>query len=335
MKVSEVKRQREHELRAAIRELLRKDAFTIQTLHEELNAPVNVIKKQIGELQAQGLAIVERTDERFVLERNAAPGGHVIHVAEDRGDGWAVAGFTADNHLGSKHERLDVLHSLYDIFEREGVHDVYQAGNMLEGESRVNRHDIKVFGMEAQGRNFVENWPERKGIVTHFVTGNDHEGWYAHREQVNIGLFLQRMSREAGRHDLNYLGNIEADVELVPFHKGPSATMKVLHGGGGNAYALSYVLQKTVEAFQGGEKPTVVVVGHHHKFDYCYPRNVHAFMPGCTEDQSIFMRSRKIEAHVGGVLAKWKQDRTNGNITQFELRWIPFYDRGFYQKRFE
>lgn len=333
--INEILNQHAQFLPLKIKSLLSKKAMRVKDLALELEVKQTVVKAELNKLQLSGVAITARPDGYFILDNQIEPGGHVKHISEDRGDGWSVAGFVSDNHLGSKHERLDVLNKLYDIFEEEGVKHVYQTGNMIEGESRLNRHDIKIFGMEAQGRYFVDNWPYKKKITTHFVTGNDHEGWYAHREQVNIGLFLQRIANESKRTDLSYIGNIEADIELCSSLRGPSCIMKILHGGGGVPYALSYVLQKTVEAFQGGEKPAICVVGHHHKFDYCYPRNVHAFMPGCTQDQSVFMRTRKIEAHVGGVFAKWKQEKTYGTITEFELRWIPFYDRGFYKKRFE
>ena len=38
-------------------------------------------------------------------------------------------GFTADNHLCSNYERLDVLNALYDVYEQEGIKTVYQRKN--------------------------------------------------------------------------------------------------------------------------------------------------------------------------------------------------------------
>lgn len=314
--------------------LLQKNkAMSGEELADALDCGPTKAKQTIESMMARGFAISRRADGKYELISEVAPGGQTTVSPKDRGDGWHVAGLTADNHLCSKHERLDVLNTLYDIWEREGVTEVYNGGNWIEGESRLNKHDVKVFGMGKQADYMVDNWPTRKGMKMYFVAGNDHEGWYTIREAVNIGQFIEDRAKRAGREDLVYLGNIEADVKLQ--HGGGSAVMRVQHGGGGNAYALSYVLQKTVESLQGGEKPSLLVVGHHHKFCYIYPRNVHAIMPGCTEDQSIFMRTRKIEAHVGGVLIRYKQDKADGHITEFECRWIPFYDRGFYERRFE
>lgn len=261
-----------------------------------------------------------------------SPGGqHTVRV-HDRGDGWKVIGFVSDTHLGSKHERLDVLKALYDIYASEGVTQVFHGGNWIEGQSKLNQHDIAVFGMESQLRYFIDNYPARKGITTYYVAGDDHEGWWQQREQVNIGQALQDKAEKSGRHDLHYLGYVEADIELKA-RKG-STVLRVAHGGGGAPYAFSYALQKTVEAYGGGEKPAVLCLGHHHKFDYCMPRNVHAFMPGCTADQSIFMRKRRIEAHVGGVLA-WLKQGPDGAIVRFRAEWIPFFNRGYYERRYE
>jgi predicted phosphodiesterase len=267
-------------------------------------------------------------------ERTAPPppgGEHTVRLA-DRGDGWRVLGLVSDTHLGSKHERLDVLEKLYTLFAEEGVKHVFHGGNWVEGESRFNRHDIKVFGLEAQLRYFIDNYPARDGIATYYVAGDDHEGWWQQREVLNIGQMLEDKARAAGRTDLHYLGYVEADVELKA--KRGSSVMRVMHGGGGATYAYSYVLQKTVESFQGGEKPAVCVVGHHHKWDYCFPRSVHAILPGCVCDQSIFMRKKKIEAHVGGVLA-WIKQSPDGAITRFRAEFVPFFDRGYYERRYD
>lgn len=267
-------------------------------------------------------------------ERTAPPppGGEHTLSLHDRGDGWKVIGLVSDTHLGSKHERPDVLKELYNIFAGEGVTQVFHGGNWIEGEARFNRHDIAVYGMESQLRHFIDTYPAKDGITTYYVAGDDHEGWYQQRESINIGQTLEDKAEKAGRKDLRYLGYVEADIELKA--KKGSAVLRLMHGGGGSSYAYSYSSQKIVEAFQGGEKPAICVVGHYHKFDYCYPRNVHIVQPGCTEDQSIFMRKRKLEACVGGVIAWIKQSQA-GVVTRFRAEWIPFYDRGFYERRYE
>jgi DNA polymerase II small subunit/DNA polymerase delta subunit B len=89
-----------------------------------------------------------------------------------------------------------------------------------------------------------------------------------------------------------------------------------------------------VESYQGGEKPQVLIIGHYHKFEYGFPREVHSVQAGCTEDQSLFMRKKKIAAHVGFLELRIKQDSA-GVITRFGVEWFPFFDRGYYERRYK
>jgi predicted phosphodiesterase len=260
------------------------------------------------------------------------PGGwHRVRLT-DRGDGWKAFGFVTDTHLGSKHYRPDVLANLYDWFAEEKVEHVFHGGNWIEGEARFNFHDVLIHGRGAQLDFMVKEYPQREGMVTHYVAGDDHEGWYQQREGSRIGQDLQDKARAAGRNDLHYLAYVECDVELVA-SKG-SAVMRVMHGGGGSSYAVSYRPQKIVESWTGGEKPQVLLLGHYHKISYNVTRNVHVVQGGCTEDQSIFMRKKSIEAHVGGCLIRLKQDK-GGAITDFVPHFRTFFDRKYYERRYE
>lgn len=133
-----------------------------------------------------------------------------IPVYVSRDDGTYVFGFTSDNHLGSKYERLDVAEALYTEFERAGVDRVFNAGNWIDGEAKFNKFDIYVYGMENQLNHFVSKYPKRDGIITYAVAGDDHEGWYCQREGIDIGMHAQNKMQQAGRHDFVYLGYMEA-----------------------------------------------------------------------------------------------------------------------------
>jgi len=259
--------------------------------------------------------------------KSPAPGGEWPLPLKDRGDGWTVLGMVSDSHLCSRGERLDVLGALYDLFADEAVEHVYHAGNWIEGERRFNKLDVTVFGLDRQIEYMIENYPARDGMVTHYIAGDDHEGWYQQREQISIGQHLEDRAARAGRRDLHFLGYVEADILLST--DGHHAKMRVMHPGGGATYAVSYAIQKTIESFQPGEKPDVLILGHHHKLLYSYIRGVHAVMPGTTCDQSIFMRKRHIEAHVGGGVLYIRQDPENDHIADFVPRFRTFFKWGF------
>ncbi len=241
---------------------------------------------------------------------------------------WIRFGFVADTHLASKYSRLDVLNALYDVYEREGIKTVYHGGNWIDGDARFNKYDVHCVGLNAQLGYFLKHYPKRKGIVTHIVSGDDHEGWYVQREGVNVGETMQNRARAEGREDLIDLGYMERDIEFKRGHG--KSVIRVIHAGGGSAYATSYTSQKYVESLQGGEKPAVVLIGHFHKWDWNYPREVHTVQGGTTMDQSPFMRKKRIHANVGGCLIEAKQDN-RGVFCRVRVEWMPFYDRKFYR----
>ena len=242
-----------------------------------------------------------------------------------------VFGFVTDNHIGSKYARLDVLHDMYDRFAARGVTHVFNAGNWIDGEARFNKFDLKIHGMDAQLRYLAEKYPQRKGITTYFVAGDDHEGWYSKSTGVDIGRYAENKMRDAGRSDFVYLGYMEADVALINANTKKQSTMRVVHPGGGSAYAISYAPQKLVESYEGGDKPAVVLIGHWHKMNLMNYRNTWIIQGGTTEDQTPFMRKLKLDAHVGGLVVTLDQDKATGAIVGCNDLY-RYFNRGYYPK---
>jgi hypothetical protein len=54
---------------------------------------------------------------------------------------------------------------------------------------------------------------------------------------------------------------------------------------------------------------------------------------GTTEDQTTFMRKKKLEAHVGGGMIKLTQDPESGAIVRFRPEFQRFFNKGFYNNR--
>jgi predicted phosphodiesterase len=250
-----------------------------------------------------------------------------------RPDNTFLFGAVGDNHAGSKYERQDVIEDLYTRFERARVDRVFHTGNWIEGESRFNKHEITVRGLDAQVRHLVDTYPRRGGIVTYAVHGDDHEGWYGQREGVDMGRYCEHRMRDAGRHDWVDLGFMEAFVRLRNANTGKSSVLAIVHPGGGSAYALSYAIQKIVESLDGGEKPAVGLYGHYHKLWAGNIRNVWCVQTGCSQDQTTFMRKKRLEAHVGGVLVGLEQDPETGAIISMTPQLIRYFNRGYYNNR--
>lgn len=278
---------------------------------------------------------ISKVGERFYIAPSAEPayvGGPALTFTSAP-DNTFIFGATGDNHLCSKYERLDVLNDLYDRFEAAGIERVFNTGNWIEGESRFNKHEITVHGMDAQCRYLAKHYPRRKGMSTYAVSGDDHEGWYAQREGVDIGRHAERIMQDHGRDDWVNLGYMEAHIRLVNANTGKEAMMAVVHPGGGSAYAISYSIQKIIEALDGGEKPSVGLYGHYHKLWAGNIRNVWCLQTGTTKDQDSFMRKKKLEAHVGGALVQLEQDPETGAIIGFTPKMLRYFNLGYYQGR--
>jgi len=313
-----------------IRRALRKGAQSDVELADALDCSPKHIRKALAEMEARGTLLMQTVDGKTGLMDSVAIPPGKSSIAGNDGAWTHVFGVTSDNHLCNRNARLDVLTAAYDHFEREGITTVYNAGNWIDGEARFNKSELVVApGMDNQIDYMLDKWPVKPGITTYYVAGDDHEGWYQQREGIEIGKYLEMRALEQGRDDLRYLGYGEADVTLN--YGSGSAIMRVVHPGGGSAYATSYTEQKLVESYQGGEKPHVILMGHYHKFNQGYPREVHTIQCGTTCDQSLFMRKKRLQAHVGFLVVKIKQDAA-GAVSRMGVEWFPFYDKAYYQR---
>lgn len=253
-----------------------------------------------------------------------------IKAEHEAGGGTIKFGFISDTHLCSRHQRLDVLTYAYDEFKRRGIQTVFHAGNVVDGESRVNQHDLIVHGIAEQAQYVLDHYPKRDGVTTYYIDADDHEGWWRQREGIEFGKYLANEAKNYGRDDLKYIGYMESDIS-VKVAKG-QCIIRIMHPGGGSSYAYSYTSQKLAESFGAGEKPAILLVGHFHKADYCLARHIHVVQGGCCQDQSTFMRKKRLEAHVGFWIISVTLD-INGAVTRFVPEFYPFFDRGYYVKR--
>ena len=85
--------------------------------------------------------------------------------------------------------------------------------------------------------------------------------------------------------------------------KEPGATwIRIRQPSKGSAKGRSYQPQQHVEALEGSLKPQILIIGHYHKMDYLFKRNVHIYQAGTLEKQSGWMRTKDLHAHLGGIL---------------------------------
>lgn len=257
---------------------------------------------------------------------------HKFQLVSDT-NGFITFGACGDQHLCSKYERLDCLNDYYDWLHRQEVEIVLNAGNWVDGSSNFNQHDLLVHGMDPQLKYLAKNYPQREGMQTWAIAGEDHEGWWSRREGIDVGRYAENVMRDNGREDWHNVGFMECFIPLVNGLSGKSSQLCLMHPGGGSAYALSYAPQKIVEGFDGGAKPAVLLIGHYHKASYQMTRNVHVVQTGCFQDQSLFMRQKKLAAHVGGWICRAHIDPRTGAVDGFGMEFRNYFVKDFYEDR--
>lgn len=220
-----------------------------------------------------------------------------------------------DTQIGSKYTQLTHLHKFYDICAREGIRDIYHTGDITDGLKMRVGHEYELYEVSADEMrdDVVKNYPKRDGITTHFITGNHDASIYKH-VGYDIGAAIAR-----DRSDMNYLGRDCAVVNLTP-----NCTLELRHPWDGTAYALSYKPQKMIEAMESDSKPNILAIGHYHKAEYLFYRNVHCFQTGCFQGQTPFTRGKGISVHIGGWIVTIHVDQ-NGYIQRIMPEFIPFY----------
>lgn len=224
-------------------------------------------------------------------------------------------GLIGDTQINSKYTQLTYLHEFYKICEAKGIKKVYHTGDIDEGEQMRVGHQYECYnqGADEHCAEIIKNYPKIDGITTYFITGN-HDASIYKRCGVDIGKMIA-----AARKDMIYLGRDCAVVNLTP-----NCSMELRHPWDGTAYAASYKPQKIVEAMEADSKPNILAIGHYHKIEYLFTRNIHVFQTGCFQSSTPFTRGKGIKVEMGGWIVDILVDK-NGFIHEITPTLIPFY----------
>lgn len=252
-------------------------------------------------IQEKHIALQNLEPKDYTLDWN---GNHIVRF-----------GLMGDTQLGSKYAQITQLHKYYDICRQLEIENVYHTGDITDGLKMRPGHEYELYCTSADELrdDVVKNYPKISGITTHFITGNHDASLYKH-VGYDIGNAIARE-----RTDMKYLGRDCAVVHLTP-----NCTLELRHPWDGTAYAISYKPQKMIEAMESDSKPNILGIGHYHKAEYIFYRNVHCFQTGCFQGQTPFTRGKGISVHLGGWILTVYVDE-NGYIQRIVPEFIPFY----------
>lgn len=224
-------------------------------------------------------------------------------------------GVVADTHFCSIHEKLNELHTFYEIMRKVGVKTIFHAGDLVAGWKiyRGQENEVHTFGARNQAKYVIEHYPKIKGITTYFITGNHDLAWW-NLAGTDIGETISDQ-----REDMIYLGQCFADTSFNGIR------VRLMHPDGW-AYAISYKSQKIAEQIPSGQKPQILLFGHWHTQFYYMYRNMHIMNAGCFEGQSLFLLRKGINPTIGGWDVRIRvADDKKKSVVAFTPTWIPFF----------
>lgn len=294
------------------------DCYHVKNIKPENRLIYNSLKEAINDgcrpcKHCQGKHKNEETkEERIIAIQNLEPKDHII---DWNGNQIIRFGLIGDTQMGSKYTQISYLDEFYKICTLQGINHIYHTGDITDGLKMRPGHEYELYCTSADELkdDVIKNYPKYNSITTHFITGNHDASLYKH-----IGYDIgQSISNE--RPDMNYLGRDCAVVHLTP-----NCTLELRHPWDGTAYAISYKPQKMIEAMESDSKPNILAIGHYHKAEYIFHRNVHCFQTGCFQGQTPFTRGKGISVHLGGWIITIHVDK-NGYIQAISPMFIPFY----------
>lgn len=223
----------------------------------------------------------------------------------------------SDTHLGSTGEQLDSLEQMYDRIEEEDIDVVFHAGDISDGTVKNNGRGVyrghsnhlkpEAIGWDRLINYVEENYPERDGVDTLFISGN-----HDHQLFKNTGIRFGKELEER-RDDLHWLGDSYANIDLG------EVDMDLVHPSGGAPYTLGYRAQTWLRDKPDEEKADITVFGHLHQFLNAETEGSQVLYAGAWQGSTPFLERKGIKPKAGGWLIdmevedgdirKWGTDR--------------------------
>ncbi len=291
---------------------MKKNKRGLRAIADKTGKTIEEISEFLGIKLSSSAKKVEPKPKKFKVFENMSP---EVHKQKWNGNRIITFGLMGDTQINSKYTQLTYLHEFYKICSDRGIRDIYHTGDIDDGEQMRIGHQYECYtqGADDHVAEIIKNYPKIDGIITHFITGN-HDASIYKKCGVDIGKAIAN-----ARPDMRYLGRDCALVELAPH-----CILELRHPWDGTAYALSYKPQKMIDGMEADSKPNILAIGHYHKLEYLFYRNIHCFQTGCFQMQTPFTRGKGISVHLGGWIITVEVDK-EGHVLKISPEMIPFY----------
>lgn len=264
----------------------------------------------------QSIASRYSKEELNLLAKGVNPRAEQITFPKPQfsGEHYSV-GVIGDLHIGSKYFCEEWVYEAFKVFKEHKVDCIVVTGDIVDGlsprRSSTQIYELQDIGYKAQRDRAVEIFNQSPTFV-YAISGN-HDRYFSESSGSNI---VEDIAKEVPM--MEFLGDDEGDLDFN------GITLKLWHGTDGNSYAVSYRMQKIVEGFNDLNKPQILLLGHTHKFCYLFERNIHVVSTGCMQQQTPYMRGKKLAAHTGFQIIEFDVNKYK-QVANFKLHNFPFY----------
>ena len=272
--------------------------------------------KLLKKLEQEGLS----TTDIYRILKAAKNGNPYVKNDYKLGRNNIKFGLFGDTHIGNMHYDKDLMKYAAKQFKNRKVDFVAHTGDVLDGWYQNRPQSLfeqNAIGFDQQLNMALEELKQLDNPI-YFITGNHEWNTYMRGAGIELGPYLEDRLSDSGL-EAKFLGNAEGNIYL-----NSGTHLQLLHPDGGTAYAISYKSQKIIESIEGGHKPNLLAIGHFHKAEYLFYRNIHAFQTGTLCGQTKYMKGKSIAAHKGFWIVELNTDK-DGNIKRIKPEFFPAY----------
>lgn len=227
----------------------------------------------------------------------------------------------SDTHIGNVNYDPALMSHAAKVAKEMKVDFAVHVGDVVDGwyQNRPQQvFELNAIGGDQQVDMAVKEMSKLGDIPLRFITANHEWNTYMRGAGIEVGGMLEdRLTKEG--MDAKFLGNDEGHLVL-----GNGTKITLLHPDGGSSYAVSYKSQKIAESLEGGKKPHILHIGHFHKAEYIFWRNIHIVQTGTLEGQTKFMRGKHLAAMKGFYIIDVTTNK-KGDVDVFTPRFYPSY----------
>jgi len=286
-------------------EWLKKQPLTVGDISRRLNEPKGVSKEYVyflvDGLRKKGFEVEVQEDiKQVVLHRTPKWDEKPIDL-KPLYRNYIKLAVISDSHLTSIHQQINLLHTAYDLAEKENIDFCLHIGDLTDGYRHHTIPDCDSFtkGVDEIVNYVVDHYPKSEKFKTKIIAGR-HD--LSTKWAFGFDLIKAICAR---REDLSYVG------DTIGTFRAKGVTIRLYHPTGGTPFSRSYRPQRVTEAMVGNmiqiirttgnikDLPQLIFFGHLHlAFFFPYMGSL-VFSVPCLQSQTSYLEGKGLYPDIG------------------------------------